>query len=182
MAGTSSVIVAGLTATAFATVGFLGHQASVNVPAELRHPSAGGAPAVPEAPRDGNHPTALPGRSGQGARVVYSLDDDRVWLVGADGGVRRTFGVSPSTVDPAPGTYRVTSRSKRITGSDGVPVEHVVRFASVEGTVIGFSAAVDGSAPDPDPRKRTGGVRETRADGAAMWKFATIGRKVVVVP
>ncbi|CAM5568917.1 hypothetical protein GCM10010266_11750 [Streptomyces griseomycini] len=182
VAGTSSAIVVGLTAAALATIGFLGHEASVNVPAELRHPSADGAPAVREAPRDEGRPAALPGRSGRGVRVVYSLGEDRVWLVGADGEVRRTFGVSPSTVDPAPGTYRVTSRSKRITGSDGVPVEHVVRFASVEGTVIGFSAAVDGSAPALDPRERTGGVRETRADGAAMWKFATIGRTVVVVP
>ena len=75
-----------------------------------------------------------------------------------------------------------SSRSKRVTGSDGVPVEHVVRFASVDGTVIGFSAALDGSVPQLDPKVRTGGVRETRADGAAMWRFATIGRKVVVVP
>ncbi|MFF7856074.1 hypothetical protein [Streptomyces sp. NPDC007904] len=182
MAGTSATIVTGLMAAALAAVGFLGHQASVDVPAELRHPRAGGASAVSKALRDKDHPTALPGRSGRGARVVYSLDDDRVWLVEADGEVRRTFGVGPSTVDPAPGTYWVTSRSKRITGSDGTPVEHVVRFAVADGTVIGFSAAVDGSMPVLDPDERTGGVRQTRADGAAMWKFATIGRKVVVIP
>ncbi|GHH89825.1 hypothetical protein [Streptomyces capillispiralis] len=181
MAGTSAAMVAGLTTAALVTVGFLGHRAAEQVPAELRRPEAGAAPAVREAPRDGNRPTALPARSGRGTRVVYSLDDDRVWLVEADGTVRRTFGVSPSTVDPAPGTYRVTSRSGSVTGSDGVPVEHVVRFASVDGTVIGFSAAVDGSAPELDPGERTGGIRETRADGAAMWRFATIGRKVVVI-
>ncbi|MGV4889127.1 hypothetical protein ACSR0Z_21445 [Streptomyces viridosporus] len=180
--GTSSAIVAGLTAAALATVGFLGHRAAANVPAELHRPSAGDAPAALKAPRGKDHPTALPGRSGEGTRVVYSLDDDRVWLVGGDGGVRRTFRVSPGTVDPAPGAYRVTSRSKRVTGSDGVPVEHVVRFASVDGTTIGFSAAVDGSPPVLDPKKRTGGVRQSRADGAAMWGFATIGRKVVVIP
>ncbi|BFO14553.1 hypothetical protein SHKM778_09410 [Streptomyces sp. KM77-8] len=113
---------------------------------------------------------------------MYALDKDRVWLVGENGTVRRTFGVSPSTVDPRPGTYRVTSRSGSVTGSDGVQIEHVVRFASAEGTTIGFSAAVDGSAPQLDPEERTGGIRETRADGKAMWKFATIGRPVVVVP
>ncbi|CAL9464798.1 hypothetical protein [Streptomyces sp. Tu 3180] len=182
MAGTSSAIVAGLTAAAFATVGYLGHQASVSVPPELLRSSAGGAQAAPEGSRGGDRPAPLPRRSGQGVRVVYSLGDDRVWLVGDDGRVRRTFGVSPSTVDPAPGTYRVTSRSRRITGSDGVPVEHVVRFASAQGTVIGFSAAVDGSVPARNPQERTGGIRETRADGAAMWGFAAIGRKVVVVP
>jgi hypothetical protein len=112
---------------------------------------------------------------------VYSVDDDRVWLVGADNRVRRTFKVTPSTVDPAPGTYAVTSRSNRVTGSDGIPVEHVVRFTSVDGVVIGFSAAVDGSMAKPDPDERTGGIRETRADGDAMWEFATIGQQVVVV-
>ena len=206
MAGTSSAIVAGMTAAALATVGYLGHRAAVTVPAELRppapgtaaplatigylghraavpapagahHPAPGTAAAVQKALRDNGHPAALPARSGTGERVVYALGGDRVWLVEESGKVRRTFGVSPSTVDPDPGAYRVTSRSRAATGSD----EHVVRFASVEGTAIGFSAAVDGSAPRLDPEERTGGIRETREDGAAMWDFATIGQKVVVV-
>ncbi|MEZ3177449.1 hypothetical protein KYY02_01590 [Streptomyces pimonensis] len=181
MTGTSSMIVAGLTAAALATVGHLGHRAAVTVPAELRPSEPGAAAALHQTPREGDHPTALPARSGTGERVVYALGADRVWLVEGSGRVRRTFGVTPSSVDPAPGTYRVTSRSGTATGSDGVPVEHVVLFASVEGTAIGFSAEVDGSAPRPDPEERTGGIRETREDGAAMWDFATIGRKVVVV-
>ena len=181
MAGTSSMIVAGLTAAALATVGYLGHRAAETVPPDLKRQASGSPAPAPKAPRS-KHPAALPPRTGVGQRVVYSLGRDRVWLVDQGDTVRRTFGVSPSTVDPAPGTYRVTSRSGKVTGSDGVPVEHVVRFASVDGTVIGFSAAVDGSAPVLDPTERTGGIRETRADGAAMWKFATIGRTVVVVP
>jgi hypothetical protein len=28
---------------------------------------------------------------------------------------------------------------------------------------------------------RTGGIRESRPDGDAMWAFATIGAKVVVI-
>ena len=181
MAGTSSMIVAGLTAAALATVGYLGSRAADTVPPDLRRQASGSPAPAPKAPRS-SHPAALPPRSGLGQRVVYSLRRDRVWLVDKGDTVRRTFGVSPSTVDPAPGTYRVTSRSGKITGSDGVPVEHVVRFASVDGTVIGFSAAVDGSEPVLDPQERTGGIRETRADGTAMWRFATIGRTVVVVP
>ena len=180
VAGSSAAIVAGLTAAALVTVGYLGHQAAVSVPADLRHPSARTPAGVRKDHRDG--PAALPARSGTGERIVYALDRDRVWLVGENGEVRRTFGVSPSTVDPEPGAYRVTSRSGAVTGSDGVPIEHVVRFASVGGTAIGFSAAVDGSAPRLDPEERTGGIRETRADGRAMWRFATIGRTVVVVP
>ncbi|MBG0853133.1 hypothetical protein I2W78_15060 [Streptomyces spinoverrucosus] len=185
MASTSAGIVTGLTAVALTAVGFLAYQAAATVPAELSASSnsPGASPAVTasKAPRDKRHPTALPGDSGTGERVVYSLDDDRVWLVGPRNRVQRTYKVMPSPVDPAPGTYAVTSRSGTTTGSDGTPVEHVVRFTSVDGVVIGFSAAVDGAAAPPDPAVRTGGVRQTREDGDAMWQFATIGQKVVVI-
>ncbi|MFY1677195.1 MULTISPECIES: hypothetical protein [unclassified Streptomyces] len=181
MGSSSSAAVVALTAAALATVGFLGHRASENVPAELREPESSASPSAVAARRADADPTALPLESGSGERVVYALDDDRVWLVGPNGKTRRTFRVVPSTVDPPPGEYAVTSRSNRVTGSDGVPVEHVVRFADVEGVVVGFSAAVDGSTPKPDPGLRTGGIRESRADGEAMWQFATIGQQVVVV-
>ncbi|CAL9487086.1 hypothetical protein [Streptomyces sp. NPDC003781] len=184
MASSSAGIVTGLTAAALVTIGVLAHQASVSAPEELGpvRATSSPAPGAAKAPRDKRHPDALPAMSGTGERVVYSVDDDRVWLVGPGNKVQRTFEVTPSTVDPAPGAYTVTSRSNRITGSDGIPVEHVVRFAGAQGVAIGFSAAVDGSTAPPDPDRPTGGIRESRADGDAMWKFATIGRQVVVVP
>ncbi|MFG2678437.1 hypothetical protein [Streptomyces sp. NPDC048392] len=183
MISSSAGLVTGLTTAALVTIGVLAHQASVGAPADLDRTGASSSPApgAPKAPRDRRHPGALPAGSGRGERVVYSVDDDRVWLVGAGDRVRRTFEVTPSTVDPSPGGYTVTSRSNRITGSDGVPVEHVVRFTSTGGVVIGFSAAVDGSTAKPDPGERTGGIRESRADGEAMWEFATIGQQIVVV-
>ncbi|MGW4545168.1 hypothetical protein ACWEN4_02170 [Streptomyces violaceorubidus] len=184
MASSSAGIVTGLTMAALVTIGVLGHQASVGAPADLgptTRATTSPAPGAAKAPRDRRHPDALPTMSGTGERVVYSVDDDRVWLVGPGNEVRRTFEVTPSTVDPTPGAYTVTSRSKLVTGSDGIPVEHVVRFAGAQGVAIGFSAAVDGSTARPDPDRPTGGIRETRADGDAMWKFATIGRQVVVV-
>ncbi|MDF3148835.1 hypothetical protein, partial [Streptomyces sp. T21Q-yed] len=140
-------------------------------------------PAVSAAkgPREGTGPGALPAGSGTGVRVVYALDDDRVWLVGEGDTVKRTFRVTAGTVDPAPGVYSVTSRSNAVTGTDGAAIEHVVRFTNVQGVTIGFSAAVDGSTPRPNPTVRTGGIRESRADGAAMWDFATIGRTVAVL-
>ncbi|WP_367321316.1 hypothetical protein [Streptomyces sp. HUAS ZL42] len=184
MAGNSSTFVAGLTAAALATVGFLAYQASASAPAELGEGHSGATPAAPKkASRETGNRTALPGDSGTGVRVVYSLGDDRVWLVGADRKVKRTFPVTPGSVDPAPGTYRVTSRSGSVTGTDGSPVEHVVRFAGVKGVTVGFSAAVDGSMEQvTDPAVKTGGIRESRADGDAMWDFARIGHKVVVIP
>jgi hypothetical protein len=183
VASSSSGIVAGLTAAALGTVGFLAYRASASAPADLGRPHASSSPTVSAstAPARLRNPFALPAGSGSGERVVYSLDADRVWLVGADNKVRRTFKVAPSAVDPVPGSYAVTSRSARVTGSDGIPVEHVVRFTSVQGVVIGFSAAVDASAATPDPGVKTGGIRESRPDGDAMWHFATIGRKIIVV-
>ncbi|MEU1277521.1 hypothetical protein [Streptomyces sp. NPDC005805] len=185
MARSSSGLVAGLTAAALAVVGFLAYQAQANVPDSL---DASKRPqAVPSAKASGGpeekakDPLAVPADSGTGERVVYRLGDRRVWLVGEEG-KPRTFEVMPSTVNPRPGSYAVTSRSGKVAGSDGVPIEHVVRFAVVDRVAIGFSAAVDGSMAGPDPSKKTGGVRMTRADGDAMWKFATIGSKVVVVP
>ncbi|MGW1502782.1 hypothetical protein ACWCQW_30170 [Streptomyces mirabilis] len=182
MAGTSSGFVAGLTAAAVAVVGFLAYQASANVPDTLGKPLAS-ASKVPttKAPRDKKHPVALPTASGRGERVVYSVDDDRVWLVAANNRTERTFKVTPGTVDPAVGTYAVTSRSKAVTGSDGAEIEHVVRFAVVDGVAIGFSSAIDGSTGSPDSTKKLGGIRETRKNGTAMWNFATIGVKVVVI-
>ncbi|MET7890856.1 hypothetical protein [Streptomyces mirabilis] len=182
MARSSSGFVAGLTAAAVAVVGFLAYQASANVPDTLGKPLAG-ASKVPttKAPRDKKNPVALPTASGRGERVVYSVDDDRVWLVAANNRTERTFKVTPGTVDPAVGTYAVTSRSKAVTGSDGTQVEHVVRFSVVDGVAIGFSSAMDGSTGSPDSTKKLGGIRETRKNGTAMWNFATIGVKVVVI-
>lgn len=187
MAGSSSGIVFGLTAAAVATIGVLAYQAAASAPEDPSAPRATGsvAPTASKAPRDKRHPTALPGNSGAGERVVYSVDDDRVWLVGRRGKVARTFKVTPGSVDPAPDSYVVSSRANAVTGTDGVPVEHVVRFAVVEGIAIGFSAPAEGAAkPSRDSSRsgiRTGGIRESAADGVAMWEFATIGRRVVVI-
>jgi hypothetical protein len=175
--------VAGLTAAAVAVVGFLAYQASAKAPDQLGAPgpSATAAPSASASHRPRPDPKALPAHSGTGERVVYALAADRVWLVDAAGRVRRTFTVTPSTVHPSPGTFKVTSRSPAALGSDGVPVEHIVRFASVDGVTIGFSAAVDDSIPKPDLGRKTGGIRESRADGAALWEFAAVGASVVVV-
>jgi len=178
--------VAGLTVAALAAVGFLAFQASANVPdtlgdkpsASVSVPVESSAPKAPKAKKD---PNALPAPSGSGVRVVYSLGADRVWLVGAGSKVKRTFEVTPGTVDPAAGTYAVTSRTGSTPGSDGTQIEHVVRFSLVDGISFGFSAAVNGSTEAPDPEKKLGGIRSSRADGDAMWAFATVGAKVVVI-
>ncbi|MFE0649090.1 hypothetical protein ACFVZH_10925 [Streptomyces sp. NPDC059534] len=178
---------AGLTVAAVAAVAFLAYQASASAPADLSvKPRTPGASVPSVSPSGGPkqpaaNPLAVPAGSGGGERVVYALTDRRVWLVDAKGKATRTFAVMPSTVDPLPGAYSVTSRSGSVRGSDGVQIEHVVRFANNQDVAIGFSAAVDGSTPTPDPTKKTGGIRMKRADGDALWTFAVIGAKVVVV-
>lgn len=77
----------------------------------------------------------------------------------------------------------MVSRNRDGIGGDGVPIEHVVRFTTANGVVIGFSAARDGSLPTAaDPALKTGGIREGRADGDALWQSSPQGTTVVVVP
>ncbi|MFJ8309093.1 MULTISPECIES: hypothetical protein [unclassified Streptomyces] len=189
VARSSSGFVAALTVAALAVVGFLAFQASASAPpaAELAAPGTSASPSAKpsNAPLPGAPATredlSVPADSGTGVRVVYALGAKRVWLMGVTK-TPKTFAVTPSTISPKPGTYIVTSRSGNVTGSDGVAVEHVVRFASVQNVAIGFSAAVDGSTASPKTDRKTGGIRMKRADGNAMWTFATVNSKVVVVP
>ncbi|MEU1310023.1 hypothetical protein ABZ419_14165 [Streptomyces cinnamoneus] len=191
----SGIFVATLTVAALAGVGFLAVQAEAapDRPTSAQATGQGSGKAkgdggsdkgsASEAQGQGQGANAVPEGSGTGLRVVYALGKKRVWLVGSDGKATRTYEVAPSTVSPPPGSYKVTSRDPQVTGSDGIPIEHVVRFhRDAAGIVFGFSAAVDGSSPKPDPAKKTGGIREQPADGRAMWEFAVNNTKVVIVP
>ncbi|MFG3101742.1 hypothetical protein ACGFZL_14685 [Streptomyces sp. NPDC048182] len=173
--------VSGLTVGAVAAVTFLAVQADQGphptVSATARTPSAHPSSPKPSAP------AAVPSGSGTGRRVVYSLSQKRVWLVDASDAARRTFVVWPGTVSPDPGTYEVGTRAEDpIRGSDGVQIERVVYFTREDGVSVAFSNAVDGSSPPPPaPGAKTGGIRLPKADGAAMWAFATAGTTVAVV-
>ncbi len=191
-----------LTAVALGVVAFFAYQASA---AKDENPLAGPSgeestepsdatgtddetgPAQ-EGSQDAGATHALPADSGQGRRIVYSVEQRRVWLVeisedGTGEVVNQTHEVYPSSVDPPAGEYEITSRTPELTGSDGVPIEHILIFhVAPDLVVFGFSSALDGSTPDPDSSQRTGGVRQDRDDGDAMWLFAEVGTPVVVVP
>ncbi|MEV7687114.1 hypothetical protein ACFW1F_14855 [Streptomyces bungoensis] len=126
-------------------------------------------------------PPALPGDSGTGRRIVYSVGEKRVWLVDATGHASRTFPVWPGTVNPQPGRYSVTLRIQSLKGSDGVEIEHVMYFTKAEGVNIAFSNALDGSSPPPAGGQKLGGIRMHKQDGAALWSFGDTGSKVAVV-
>ncbi|MGK5529171.1 hypothetical protein [Streptomyces sp. URMC 129] len=192
----SGAVVTGLTVAALGVVAFLAHQASAgDAPPATAPPAASPSPSPSPGPGDdgggpeaGDRP-AVPAGSGEGKRVVYALGQQRVWLVDTGGTgsgevVTDTYEVFPSQVAPPPGAYAVSSRAAQGTGSDGVAIEHAVVFhVAADGTVFGFSAALDGATPDAgETAPRTGGIRQTRRDGDAMWLFARTGVPVVVVP
>jgi L,D-transpeptidase catalytic domain len=133
----------------------------------------------------------VPDSSGAGRRIVFSQHLQRVWLVGArDDKVRRTYLVSGSVTDNLqPGTYAVYSRSLHATGiEDSGTMEYFVRFTrGPTGAAIGFHSipTKDGKALQTTAQLGTaqshGCIRQWKPDAIALWHFAPVGTKVVVV-
>ena len=183
----SSIVVTGLTGSALAVVTMLALQAKSSATvAAPGTPTSGGASATgPATAGKSGKPAGdpLPSGTGTDKRVVYSLSQHRVWLVDAGAKTAKlTFTVQPSAVSPLVGSYTVTRQSESpYIGSDGAEIEDGVIFAQNDGVPIGFSAAVDGSMASPAPGKHTGGIRETVADGKALFAFTQVGSPVIVV-
>jgi L,D-transpeptidase catalytic domain len=136
---------------------------------------------------------ALPSDSGSGRRVVFDMSLQRVWLVGRDGAgqdvVRRTYLVSGSLTDNLrPGSYAVYSRSLHAIGiDDSGTMEYMVRFAHGPHAAIGFHdiPVLHGkrvqSRGDLGSPASHGCIRQWRPDARALWRFAPVGTRVVVV-
>ncbi len=131
--------------------------------------------------------TALPTRSGEGRRVVYSESRQRVWLVGTNG-PQRTYPVSGSVYDNLdPGSYEVFSRSEQAWGiDDSGTMKWFVRFTQGDNAAIGFH-----DIPVDDGRRvqgvdelgtplSHGCIRQRTSDAKALWDFAPLGTTVVV--
>jgi lipoprotein-anchoring transpeptidase ErfK/SrfK len=148
---------------------------------EIRpHPDAGGEPAAP----------AIPASSGHGRRVVFDQSDQRVWLVDARGEPARTYLVSGSLHDNLqPGSYAVYSKSLHTVSFDGrETMRYMVRFTQGEHAPIGFHdipRRPDGTMVETRDQLGTpqsaGCVRQWEPDAKALWRFAPVGTKVVVV-
>ena len=135
--------------------------------------------------------TALPADSGTGRRVVFSESRQRVWLVRGTGEVRRTYPVSGSRYDNLdPGSYEVYSRSRTATGiEDSGTMRWFVRFTRGDtGAAIGFhdipvlAGEQVQSVEDLGTPQSHGCIRQRTADARALWGFAPVGTRVVVVP
>jgi len=133
---------------------------------------------------------AVPADSGEGRRVVFDQSAQRVWLVGGQGRVQRTYLVSGSVEDNLdPGTYEVYSRSMKAWGiDDGGTMKYMVRFAHGKRAAIGFHDIPfkDGDKVQTRAELGTalsgGCIRQWRPDAQALWDFAPLGTTVVVVP
>jgi hypothetical protein len=137
--------------------------------------------------RDASAP--VPRNTGSGRRIVFDMSDQRVWLVTGAADVRRTYLVSGSVTDNLqPGTYSVYSKSLHAWGiEDSGTMQYMVRFAHGRNAAIGFhdipvlnGATVQTRAELGSPRSH-GCIRQWRPDAKALWRFAPVGTKVVVV-
>ncbi len=146
-------------------------------------------PSAPAESAEEIDPEALPADTGQGRRIVFSEEAQRVWLVRKDGSVRRTYLVSGSVVDNLhPGRYSVYSKSRWAVGVDDSGVmEYFVRFTEGEEAAIGFhtiptklGTALQSRAQLGTPQSH-GCIRQAKADAISLWNFAPEGTTVVVI-
>lgn len=153
-------------------------------------PSATATPEAPAPEATPQGPPPVPADSGEGRRVVFDQSAQRVWLVGEDEEVERTYLVSGSVTDNLqPGTYEVYSRSEDAVGiDDSGTMKYFVRFTQgPSGAAIGFhDIPVDEGAPvqtvgQLGTPQSHGCVRQKRPDAIALWEFAPIGTRVDVV-
>lgn len=174
--------VSGLTVTALVAVSFLAIQASGETP-KTPHAAASASPRpTTSKPHTPPPPPAVPAKSGNGKRIIYSLGQHRVWVIPPTGTPVATFTVQPGTVSPKLGTHLVNGHYAARTGGDGAAVEHVVFFEYTAETWVGFSAPVSDKVTAPDPSLHTGAIRAHRADATRIWNNTVLGSTVVVVP
>jgi len=153
-------------------------------------PESAGEPAA-EPVVDPSDDETLPPDAGEGYRVVFSEDRQRVWMVESDGSVARTYKVSGSLYDNLdPGTYEVYSRSEQAYAFDGSgSMKYFVRFTEGDtGAAIGFHdipLGDDGELVQTLDQLGTpqshGCIRQEQEDAIALWEFADLGTEVVVV-
>jgi hypothetical protein len=126
---------------------------------------------------------------GSGRRIILSDSGQRVWLVEGTGELAKTHQVSGRRGVPGVGRYNVYSMSRYAWAPyDGITMEFMVRFARGEWPYGFHSIPV---WPDEDPLQtpaqlgthRSGGcVRQLWDDAAAVFEWAEVGDRVIVIP
>ena len=133
----------------------------------------------------------VPIKSGTGRRIVYANRQQRVWVINADNKVIRTFPVSGMLGQPGNGTFSVFSKSPTSYSPEfaGVTFRFMTRFAiGRNGGNIGFhEIPVRNNKPmqtvdELGAFKGSGCLRSSTQDALFIYRWATLGTKVVVVP
>ena len=133
----------------------------------------------------------VPIKSGTGRRIVYANRQQRVWVINADNEVIRTFPVSGMLGQPGKGTFSVFSKSPTSYSPEfaGVTFRFMTRFAiGRNGGNIGFhEIPIRNNKPmqtvdELGAFKGSGCLRSSTQDALFIYKWATLGTKVVVVP
>ena len=135
----------------------------------------------------------VPPNSGSGRRAVYSKSQQTVWAFDENDNLIKMHRVSgrQTPYDPAPGVYRVYSRSIRTYSINNPSITwgYMVRFAKgLQDGNIGFheipyqyGRPVQTEAQLGQPLSG-GCVRQAVPDAIWMWNWAGIGTVVVVTP
>ena len=139
----------------------------------------------------GSDAPPLPDNSGSGRRLVYSRTGQRVWAVGDDGTILRSWLVSGSKYNnEQPGAHKVYSKSPQSTAWNGKAIlPMMVRYQKTSIGAIGFHGIPihrsDGSVYQTDAELGTrlsgGCQRQDNLDAKFVWDWATIGTTVFVV-
>ena len=132
----------------------------------------------------------LPPNSGSGRRLVYDRAGQRIWAVGEDDVVIRSWLVSGSKYNnETPGTHAVYSRSDVSTAWNGKAFLYkMVRWLKTDIGAIGFHALpihrADNTPYQTDAELGTrlsgGCQRQANLDADFTWEFAQIGTPVIL--
>ena len=133
----------------------------------------------------------LPPNSGSGRRLVFERAGQRIWAVGEDNVVIRSWLVSGSKYNnETPGTHAVYSRSDVSTAWNGKAFLYkMVRWLKTDIGAIGFHALPirrsDNTPYQTDAElgnRLSGGCqRQANLDADFTWDFAQIGTPVIVI-
>lgn len=133
----------------------------------------------------------LPQNSGDGRRIVYERISQRVWAVGDDGQVVRTWLVAGSQYsNEIPGTHYVYSKSEMSTAWNGAAyLPRMIRWLETARGHIGFHGIPYGvrdgvpyMTEDELGQRLSGGCqRMANLDAEFLWNWAPVGTKVVVL-
>jgi len=132
----------------------------------------------------------LPEKSGTGKRVVYSLDEQHVWLIDKNGVLVADFPTAGRADKPGVGKYRVASKSRKSRNLDyEVTFNYMVRFAKGQRAWIGFHdipRSYDGKlwhtqAELGTPIGKGGCPHLAKTDAKFLYNWVKVGTQVVVV-